>query len=423
MMMLDFATTNEVLFLVYHIDRLLMTLGADLLSFVQFLKKQGKMGEPEDMSEEDIDISMMEEDVITSSKLSIVLCMIMLLKKLLIELYDIPDQEIREYNPNNTRRPRDVMKDIEMSQTIEWEEEITYFQHNCLDRRTGIQACSKFEYLIMNDATAIVTTDFDTTDHATIKPLEGIRVLELGQIKIEPPKTGDPLRKWRGLDHDGQSPWFRSMARNKKSVCIDLRSEEGRKLVKQLALKSDVLIENFKPGTMEKWGLGPENIYPENPKLVYTRISGYGQTGPYSKKPGFASVCEGMGGFRFINGHPGQPPVRPNLSLGDSLAGMHAALGTLLGLIARNKLSHQSRTGQVVDVAIYESMFNMMEGIVPEYDRFQEIRQPSGTTLTGIVPTNTYPCQDGKHVIIGGNGDSIYVRLMNAIGRPDLVNF
>ncbi|RCI03673.1 Sister chromatid cohesion protein 2, partial [Rhizopus stolonifer] len=161
MMMLDFATTNEVLFLVYHIDRLLMTLGADLLSFVQFLKKQGKMGEPEDMSEEDIDISMMEEDVITSSKLSIVLCMIMLLKKLLIELYDIPDQEIREYNPNNTRRPRDVMKDIEMSQTIEWEEEITYFQHNCLDRRTGIQACSKFEYLIMNDATAIVTTDFE----------------------------------------------------------------------------------------------------------------------------------------------------------------------------------------------------------------------------------------------------------------------
>ncbi|CAO3673530.1 unnamed protein product [Rhizopus stolonifer] len=279
---------------------------------------------------------------------------------------------------------------------------------------------------------------YNTTDHATIKPLEGIRVLELGQliagpfcgsilgyygaevIKIEPPKTGDPLRKWRGLDHDGQSPWFRSMARNKKSVCIDLRSEEGRKLVKQLSLKSDVLIENFKPGTMEKWGLGPDDIYPENPKLVYTRISGYGQTGPYSKKPGFASVCEGMGGFRFINGHPGQPPVRPNLSLGDSLAGMHAALGTLLGLIARNKLSHQSRTGQVVDVAIYESMFNMMEGIVPEYDRFQEIRQPSGTTLTGIVPTNTYPCQDGKHVIIGGNGDSIYVRLMNAIGRPDL---
>ncbi|PHZ14122.1 CoA-transferase family III [Rhizopus microsporus ATCC 52813] len=271
-----------------------------------------------------------------------------------------------------------------------------------------------------------------------VKPLEGIRVLELGQliagpfcgsilgyygadvIKIEPPNTGDPLRKWRGLDKDGQSPWFRSLARNKKSVCIDLRSEEGRSLVKQLALQSDVLIENFKPGTMEKWGLGPDHIYPENPSLIYTRISGYGQTGPYSKKPGFASVCEGVGGFRYVNGHPGQPPVRPNISLGDSLAGMHAALGVLLGLIARNKVKDQSRTGQVVDVSIYESVLNMMEGIIPEYDRFQQIRQPSGTTVTGIVPTNTYPCKDGKHVIIGGNGDSIYVRLMNAIGRSDL---
>ncbi|CEI98055.1 hypothetical protein RMCBS344292_12172 [Rhizopus microsporus] len=171
---------------------------------------------------------------------------------------------------------------------------------------------------------------------------------------------------------------------------------------------------------MEKWGLGPDHIYPENPSLIYTRISGYGQTGPYSKKPGFASVCEGVGGFRYVNGNPGQPPVRPNISLGDSLAGMHAALGVLLGLIARNKVKNQSRTGQVVDVSIYESVLNMMEGIIPEYDRFQQIRQPSGTTLTGIVPTNTYPCKDGKHVIIGGNGDSIYVRLMNAIGRSDL---
>ncbi|CAO3618542.1 unnamed protein product [Mucor fragilis] len=272
------------------------------------------------------------------------------------------------------------------------------------------------------------------------KPLEGIRVLELGQliagpfcgsilgyygaevIKIEPPKIGDPLRIWRNLDSDGQSPWFRSMARNKKSVCIDLKTEEGRKLVKRLAEESDVLIENFKPGTMEKWGLGPEDIYPANPKLIYTRISGYGQTGPYSKRPGYASVCEGMGGFRFINGHPGQPPVRPNMSLGDSLAGLHATLGVLLSLVAKNKLSQNQaeRTGQVVDVAIYESMLNMMESVVPEYDRFNQIRQPSGTTLTGIVPTNTYPCKDGKHVIIGGNGDSIYVRLMNAIGRSDL---
>ncbi|KAI8886011.1 CAIB/BAIF family protein [Backusella circina FSU 941] len=279
-----------------------------------------------------------------------------------------------------------------------------------------------------------------TNSNKITKPLEGIRVLELGQliagpfcgsilgyygaevIKIEPPKIGDPLRIWRNLDSDGQSPWFRSMARNKKSVCIDLRTEEGRSLVKQLAEQSDVLVENFKPGTMEKWGLGPDDLYPANPKLIYTRISGYGQTGPYSKRGGYASVCEGMGGFRFVNGHPGQPPVRPNMSLGDSLAGLHAALGVLLGLIAKNKLAGGSggKTGQVVDVAIYESVLNMMESVVPEYDRFNQIRQPSGTTLTGIVPTNTYPCKDGKHVIIGGNGDSIYVRLMKAIGREDL---
>ncbi|KAI9023806.1 CAIB/BAIF family protein [Phycomyces nitens] len=274
------------------------------------------------------------------------------------------------------------------------------------------------------------------------KPLEGVRVLELGQIiagpfcgsilgyygaeiiKIEPPKNGDPLRSWRHLDKDGQSPWFRSMARNKKSVCIDIRTEEGRGLVKKLAGKVDVLIENFKPGTMEKWGLGPDDLYAINKSLIYTRISGYGQTGPYSKRPGFASVCEGMGGFRSVNGYPGEPPVRPNISLGDSLAGLHAAFGVVLGLLARNKLKQSigesGRTGQVVDVSIYESVLNMMESIIPEFDRFNEIRQPSGTTLTGIVPTNTYPCKDGKYVIIGGNGDSIYNRLMNAIGRSDL---
>ncbi|KAI8391651.1 CAIB/BAIF family protein [Radiomyces spectabilis] len=275
---------------------------------------------------------------------------------------------------------------------------------------------------------------------SNIKPLQGIRVLELGQliagpfcgsilgyygagkIKVEPPKVGDPLRLWRHVDKDGQSPWFRSLGRNKKSLCLDLRSEKGQELVRRLAEESDVMIENFKPGTMEKWGLGPDDLYKVNPQLIYTRISGYGQTGPYAKRPGFASVCEGMGGFRFVNGHPGQPPVRPNISLGDSLAGLHAALGVVLGLFARNKLaSSGQRPGQVVDVAIYESMLNMMESIIPEYDRLGEVRQPSGTTVTGIVPTNTYPCKDGKHVIIGGNGDSIYKRLMLAIGRDELV--
>ncbi|CAG8738556.1 11186_t:CDS:2, partial [Funneliformis caledonium] len=272
------------------------------------------------------------------------------------------------------------------------------------------------------------------------KPLEGIRVLELGQlvagpfcgkilgyygaevIKVEPPKLGDPLRVWRHLDTDGTSPWYRSLARNKKSCEIDLKTVEGRKLVSQLADKSDVLIENFRPGTMEKWGLGPDELYKTNPSLVYVRISGYGQTGPYAKKPGYASVCEAMAGFRYINGFPNQAPVRPNISLGDSVAGLTAALGAVMSLLARNKLSSNAnlKTGQVVDVAIYESMFNMMEGILPEFDRFGEVRQPSGTTVTGIVPTNAYICSDQKYVIIGGNGDSIYKRLMRTAGREDL---
>ncbi|RUS16386.1 CoA-transferase family III domain-containing protein [Endogone sp. FLAS-F59071] len=205
------------------------------------------------------------------------------------------------------------------------------------------------------------------------------------------------------------------------------------RLVRRLADKSDVLIENFKPGTMEKWGLGPAELYASNPGLIYTRVSGYGQTGPYSSRPGYAAVCEGMGGFRYVNGCPGNPPVRPNISLGDSLAGLHAALGVVLGLLARDQLRNVTRaelgtknegrtkrTGQVIDVAIYEAVLNMMEGIVPEFDRLGKIRQPSGTTVTGIVPTNTYPCADGKHVIIGGNGDSIYKRLMLSAGRPDL---
>ncbi|GBC01209.1 hypothetical protein RclHR1_00410036 [Rhizophagus clarus] len=272
------------------------------------------------------------------------------------------------------------------------------------------------------------------------KPLKGIRVLELGQliagpfcgtilgyygaevIKVETPKSGDPLRIWRHLDADGISPWFRSLARNKKSCEINLRTAEGKKLVGQLANKSDVLIENFRPGTMEKWGLGPDELYKTNPSLIYTRVSGYGQTGPLAAKPGYASVCEAMAGFRYINGFPNQAPVRPNISLGDSVAGLTAALGVVMGLLARNKVSSCDNliTGQVVDVAIYESMFNMMEGILPEYDRFGEIRQPSGTTVTGIVPTNAYLCSDGKYVIIGGNGDSIYKRLMQAAGRDDL---
>ena len=271
------------------------------------------------------------------------------------------------------------------------------------------------------------------------KPLAGIRVLEMGQliagpfagcmlayfgaevVKIEPPGTGDPLRNWRVL-RDGTSLWWRAMGRNKKCITLNLREPRGRRLARTLALGSDVLIENFRPGTMEKWGLGPDELRAEAPELVYTRVSGYGQTGPYAAKPGFASVCEGFGGLRYINGFPGEPPVRPNLSLGDTLAALHAVIGVLLALVHRNRIDGNSigGAGQVVDVAIYESVYNVLEAIVPEYDGAGIVREPSGSTLTGIVPTNTYPCADGRYVIIGGNADSIFKRLMRAAGRDDL---
>lgn len=269
---------------------------------------------------------------------------------------------------------------------------------------------------------------------STSRPLEGLRVIEMGQllagpfagtilgyfgaevIKVEPP-TGDPIRQWREV-RDGMSLWYHSLARNKKSVTLDLKSEAGRKLAFDLLIKADVVIENFRPGAMEDWGLGPETVKPHNPGLIYARISGYGQTGPFSKKPGYASVTEGYGGFRYINGEPGKPPVRPNISLGDTLAAIHAALGVAFAIIERTK----SGEGQVVDVALYESIFNVLEGIVPEYDGAGVIREPSGTTITGIVPTNTYECNDGKHVVIGGNGDSIYKRLMIEAGRADMAN-
>lgn len=268
------------------------------------------------------------------------------------------------------------------------------------------------------------------------RPLDGVQVLELGQliagpfagcilayfgaevIKVEPPGKGDPLRVWRLLDEHGVSWWWRSLGRNKKSVTLDLRSAEGRQLARQLAEKADVLIENFRPGTMEKWGLGPDELKAANPGLIYARISGYGQSGPYASRPGFASVCEGIGGFRYINGFPGEPPVRPNLSMGDTLAGLHAALGILLALFERGRVP--GAAGQVVDVAIYEAVFNMLESVVPEYDGAGAVRGPSGSTLTGIVPTNTYLCRDGKYVVIGGNADSIFQRLMRTAGRPEM---
>jgi crotonobetainyl-CoA:carnitine CoA-transferase CaiB-like acyl-CoA transferase len=269
------------------------------------------------------------------------------------------------------------------------------------------------------------------------RPLDGFRVLELGQllagpfttsmlayygaevIKIEPPGSGDPIRTWRVMK-DGVSLWWHSLGRNKKCITVNLRTEEGRDIVRKLAAKSDILVENFRPGAMEKWGLGPDDLRKSHPDLIYARISGYGQTGPYSSRTGFASVCEGMGGLRYVNGFPGQAPVRPNLSLGDTLAAVHSVIGILLACVHRMK--DKGNHGQVIDTAIYEAVFNMMEGVVPEYSGKGVVREPSGSTLTGIVPTNTYRCSDGKFVIIGGNGDSIYKRLMTAMGRPDLAD-
>ena len=268
------------------------------------------------------------------------------------------------------------------------------------------------------------------------RPLEGIRVLEMGQliagpfascmlgyfgaevIKIEPPGRGDALRNWRVLK-DGTSLWWQSMGRNKKCITLNLRKQQGRDIAGRLAEGADVLIENFRPGVMEEWGLSPAALKARNPGLIYTRVSGYGQTGPLATRPGFASVCEGFGGFRHINGFPGEAPVRPNLSIGDTLAALHAIIGILLALQQRAK---PDGAGQVVDVAIYESVFNMLESVVPEYDGASMVRGPSGSTLTGIVPTNTYLCADGKYVIVGGNGDSIFQRLMRAADRDDLAD-
>ncbi len=270
---------------------------------------------------------------------------------------------------------------------------------------------------------------------ASKKPLEGIRVLEMGQliagpfagqmlayfgadvVKIEPPGKGDPLRTWRLLDDSGTSYWWSSIARNKRSLALDLSSREAQQLARSLINEADVLIENFRPGKMESWGLGPDEFKTSNAKLVYTRVSGYGQDGPYASKPGFASVCEGVAGMRYVNGFPNEAPVRANLSLGDTFAGMHAVIGILLSLVNRH---HDQGRGQTVDVSIVESVFNMMEGVVSEYDGSNAIREPSGTTVTGIVPTNTYACADGKYIVIGGNGDSIFKRLMEAIDRKDM---
>jgi succinyl-CoA---D-citramalate CoA-transferase len=271
-----------------------------------------------------------------------------------------------------------------------------------------------------------------TTD--PVPPLHGLRVLELGTliagpycarllaefgaevIKIEAPGEGDPLRTWRKL-HKGTSLWWFVQARNKKSVTVNLKRPQGQEIVRRIARGCDIVVENFRPGAMEKWGLGYEQLSQDNPGLVMVRLSGYGQTGPYRDQPGFGAIGEAMGGIRFVTGFPDRPPARAGISLGDSVAAMYGVIGALTALHAR---SMNGGRGQVIDVALYEAVFSLMESLLPEYDRFEFIRSRTGASLPGIVPSNTYSTRDGKYIVIGANADSIFKRLMSAIGREDL---
>ena len=268
-----------------------------------------------------------------------------------------------------------------------------------------------------------------------MEPLAKLKVIEMGQliagpfaaktladfgadvIKIEPPKVGDALRKWRLLK-DGTSIWWQVQSRNKRSLSLDLREQEAQDIVRTLAKEADVLIENFRPGTLEGWGLDPERLLELNPKLIVLRISGYGQTGPYRDKPGFGVVAEAMGGLRHLTAEPGRVPVRVGISIGDTLASLHGVIGILLALQER----HTSGKGQIIDIALYEAVFNCMESLLPEYSAFGEVRQAAGSALPGIAPTNAYQCADGGYVLVAGNGDSIFKRLMTVIGRDDLGN-
>ena len=267
-------------------------------------------------------------------------------------------------------------------------------------------------------------------------PLQGVKVIELGTliagpfcarllaefgaevIKIEPPGTGDPLRKWRKL-HQGTSLWWYAQARNKKSVTLDLKQPEAQEIVRRLAQRADIVVENFRPGAMEKWGLGWEDLSKANPGLIMVRLSGYGQTGPYRDRPGFGAIAESMGGLRYVTGFPDRPPARVGVSIGDSIAALHGVIGALMALHHRNA---NGGRGQVVDVALYEAVFNMMESVLPEYGMFGFVRERSGASLPGIVPSNTYVTRDGKYVVIGANADSIFKRMMKAIGRSDLAD-
>jgi len=270
--------------------------------------------------------------------------------------------------------------------------------------------------------------------------LAGIKVLELGTliagpfcsrllaefgadvVKIESPDGGDPIRQWRTLHH-GTSLWWYVQSRNKKSVTLNMKDARAQAIARTLALDADIVIENYRPGVLEKWGLGYDQLKKEKPSLIMVRLSGYGQTGPMRDRPGFGAIAESMGGIRFVSGHTDRPPVRIGISIGDSLAALHGALGALTALHHRDQTGGRGQgQGQMVDVALYEAVFNMMESMVPEYDLYKVVRERTGGALPGIVPSNTYPCSDGRSIVIAGNGDAIFKRLMNVIGRPDLAN-
>jgi crotonobetainyl-CoA:carnitine CoA-transferase CaiB-like acyl-CoA transferase len=267
------------------------------------------------------------------------------------------------------------------------------------------------------------------------RPLAGLKVLELGAliagpfcakilaefgaevIKIEPPGQGDPLRKWRYLK-DGTSVWWHVQSRGKKSIALDLRKPEGQAIARKLALAADIVVENFRPGTMEGWGMGYEALAAGNPGLVMVRISGYGQTGPYRERPGFGVIGEAMGGLRHVTGTPDRPPARTGISIGDTLSALYGVIGAMMALESRRKTGR----GQVVDVALYESVFSVMESLLPEFDAFGAVRERTGSILPGIAPSSAYRCNDGSFVLIGANADSIFKRLCKAMARDDLAN-
>jgi len=270
----------------------------------------------------------------------------------------------------------------------------------------------------------------------TPMPLNGIKVLELGTliagpfcarmlaefgaevIKIEAPEGGDQLRQWRKM-YQGTSLWWYVQARNKKSVTVNLRSPEGQQIVREIARDADIVVENFRPGQLEKWNIGWETLSKINPKLIMVRLSGYGQDGPYRDRPGFGVVAEAMSGMRYVTGYPEQPPVRLGISIGDGIAALHGVIGAMMALHHRTA---NGGKGQIVDVALYESVFNMMESFIPEYDVLGYKRERAGNALPGITPSNTYATRDGKYVIIGANNDAIFKRMMQCAGRPDLAN-